>query len=167
MSDPTPNVPNEGGNPTSEPTPAAGDTFQPITTQDALNRVIGERLERERARYADYADLKAKASTVDDLQRSTEEKVKEAEATIAGVPAKVTEALKAHLVGVHEISTEDAELFLTATDPETLLKQVQRLASRGSDSRKRHVVPGEGSSQSRPGSDSKREFLRGLTNQPT
>lgn len=49
-------------------------------TQKEMNAIIGERLERERAKYADYNDLKAKAEKFDaaeeaaksDLQKATE-----------------------------------------------------------------------------------------------
>lgn len=78
--------------------------------------------------------LKAKASRLDEIEeakKSEAEKVAErianAEAEVASVPQKVTDALKGHLVEIHKISDEDAELFLTATEPELLLKQVARL----------------------------------------
>lgn len=46
------------------------------------------------------------------------------------IPAKVSAALKSHLVKMHEISDEDADLFLTSTDPEVLLKQAERFTAR-------------------------------------
>ena len=46
------------------------------------------------------------------------------------IPVKVSAALKSHLVKMHEISDEDADLFLTSTDPEVLLKQAERFAAR-------------------------------------
>jgi len=42
--------------------------FTPITTQDDLDRVVGERLARERAKFADYGDLKAKAQRFDEIE---------------------------------------------------------------------------------------------------
>ena len=35
--------------------------FQPITSQEQLNALLGDRLARERAKFADYDELKAKA----------------------------------------------------------------------------------------------------------
>ena len=53
-----------------EATPTAGEQ-QPTGrtfTQDEVNTIIADRLNRERAKYADYDDLKAKASQADSLQ---------------------------------------------------------------------------------------------------
>lgn len=64
----------------SENEPANAEEFKPITSQEDLNKVIGERVKR--ARPADYDDLKAKAAKFDEieqagkteLQRLTEER---------------------------------------------------------------------------------------------
>lgn len=42
--------------------------FKPITSQDDLNRVIADRVSRERAKFADYSDLKAKAEQFEQLE---------------------------------------------------------------------------------------------------
>jgi hypothetical protein len=161
MSDPTPNPSTpEGGNPPSGTTPTAGDEFKPITSQGDLDRIIGERVGRERAKYADYADVKAKAATVDQVTAAAEQKTKEVEAALAGVPAKVTETLRSHLVTVHKIDAADAELFLTATEPETLLKQVERLTARGASPNLR--VPREGTPTGDPKADEERAAARKL-----
>lgn len=44
-----------------EGTKGGGGEFRPITSQADLDRIIGERIARERGKYADYDDLKAKA----------------------------------------------------------------------------------------------------------
>lgn len=67
------------------------------------------------------------AQKTEDQKR--EDRVKAAEAEVASVPQKVSEHLRTHLVAIHKISDEDAELFLTATEPELLLKQVARLVA--------------------------------------
>lgn len=47
-------------------TTAAGEQQEPRTfTQDEVNSIIADRLTRERAKYADYDDLKAKAQQFD------------------------------------------------------------------------------------------------------
>ena len=43
--------------------------FKPITSQDDLNRIIGERVARAKAKYADYEDVKAKAARLDELEQ--------------------------------------------------------------------------------------------------
>ena len=42
--------------------------FKAITTQEELNRIIEERLSRERAKYADYEALKADSAALRELQ---------------------------------------------------------------------------------------------------
>lgn len=115
-------------------------------------------------------DLKTKAQRLDEIeeaQKSETEKaadrIAKAEAEVATVPTKVADALREHLVALHEIDKDDAELFLTANEPELLLKQVTRLLGQ-SDKRKKqnNVSPREGNPPS-PTTDSKRNFLRDLT----
>jgi Lon protease-like protein len=160
----------------SEATPEATDNggqqdsgWTPPASQQELNRIIGERVKRAQDKYADYSDLKAKAEEFDKLAQSrmseverANERATRAESEVATVPAKVAEALKAHLVELHSINDEDAELFLTATDPGLLLKQIQRLTARGEDRKRQgNFVPREGTTVS-AGSDPKREFASEL-----
>lgn len=56
-------------------------TFEPIASQADLDRILGERLARERAKFADYADLKTKAEAHDkalEAARTDQEKAVEA-----------------------------------------------------------------------------------------
>lgn len=50
--------------------PDGKDEFTPITSQEEFERMLGKRLERERSKFADYDDLKEKASEFDKLQES-------------------------------------------------------------------------------------------------
>lgn len=57
------------------PTPDTSDagtesSFNPITTQADLDRIIGERVARERNKFADYADLKTKADAFDAAEQA-------------------------------------------------------------------------------------------------
>lgn len=167
MGDTSPvNAPGQDGNQTTDSTSGGGGAFKPITSQDELNRIIDERLRRERAKYADYADLKAKAAKLDELEaanKSEIEKAVEARTKAEQAAAQAAaEALRWRIAAEHGISVEDAELFLTGTDEETLTKQAQRLAERVADRRKNgNVVPREGST-SQPKDDEMREFTRRL-----
>ena len=134
---------DEPTNDAQEQQPAATEQaakFEPITSQEELDRRIGPRLERERSKFADYDALKAAADELAQIKESqkteaerTAERIAQAEAVAASIPAKVTESLKEHLVTLHEIDQETADLFLTAEDPERLLKQVQALVTQRSD----------------------------------
>lgn len=143
--------------------------FKAITTQADLDKIIGERVKRERDKYADVKDLRAKAAEFDKLTEANKSEVQKAndraaaaEAEVQTLPAKVAEALKAHLVGLHQIDKDDAELFLTANDPELLLKQVTRLLETGAKRQRRNHAPNEGTNDGAGKGDSMREFTRGL-----
>lgn len=57
--------------PTVEPTTdEAKPDFQPITSQEQLNAVLGERLAPERNKFADYDELKAKAAKLDHIEEA-------------------------------------------------------------------------------------------------
>ncbi|ASN67445.1 hypothetical protein 7S11_7 [uncultured Caudovirales phage] len=112
-------------------------------------------------------ELKAKAGRLDEIenvQRTDAEKaaerISQAEAEVAAVPSKVADALRSHLIALHGIEPERAELFLTATEPELLLKQVTALVGE-SDKRKKNHVPREGTSIPAP-NDDMRGFARKL-----
>lgn len=72
------NPPPKGG----DGKPSTGDPFTPITSQEQLNRLIGERINAVKSQYADYNALKEKAAKFDEaenknkteLQRATEER---------------------------------------------------------------------------------------------
>jgi hypothetical protein len=71
---------SDGTEESSGSTSTAGDNFTPITSQQELDQALKTRLERERAKFKDYNDLKAKAAEFDkvaeaqksDLQRQVE-----------------------------------------------------------------------------------------------
>jgi hypothetical protein len=105
-------------------------------------------------------------AAIKDAQKTEAEKVadriRKADEEVAAVPLRVTEALKAHLIGLHSINDEDAELFLTATNPDLLLKQVARLTARDAEpTKKPNHVPREGANPTAPESDT-REVLGAL-----
>ena len=130
-----------------------------------------QKAREQEKRAKDNAAAAQRLAALEDAQKSETEKAAEriakAEAEVASVPAKVAEALREHLVALHEIDKDDAELFLTATEPELLLKQVTRLIGQ-SDKRKRNGnhVPSEGNhTTAKP--DELREFTQKLFGQPT
>lgn len=66
-------------------------TYTPPASQADLDRIIADRLSRERAKFADYDDLKTKASKYDQVteaQKTAEQKAAEA---LAQAQAKVQE----------------------------------------------------------------------------
>ena len=127
-------------------------------TQADVDRIVRERVQRERAKFADYDDLKAKAGE----KVTAEERLADLEKRYADAEAR---ALRANIASEHGISAEDRDLFLTGTDEETLTAQAKRLADRESERKKRNnIVPREGATP-RPGSSDVREFANALWGQ--
>lgn len=99
-------------------------------------------------RAKDNATAATRLAEIEDAQKSETEKtadrIAKADAEVASVPNKVADALREHLVALHEIDKDDAELFLTGTEPELLLKQVTRLLGQSDKRKKTNHVPREG-----------------------
>ena len=114
-----------------------GQTF----TQADVDRIVQERVAREKAKYPDYDELKAKAEgakTVEQKLADLERKTAEAEAR----------ALRSDIAAKFGISAEDRDLFLPGSDEATLTAQAKRLADREADRKKQgNRAPGEGSTK--------------------
>lgn len=158
-------APPEGGNNSGE-TPAA-DSFQPITSQDDLNRIIAERVSRERAKYADYKDVRAKAERLDALEQTNQTEAEKTQTRIAALETELAStrlgSLRLKVAAEHGITeADDIDLFLTGTDEEMLARQAQRLSARETDRKKQgNHVPREGHTPSAP-TDQAREVTRAL-----
>jgi hypothetical protein len=118
--------------------------------QADVDRIVKERVARERAKYADYDDLKAKAEG----SKTLEQRLAELETELTTTK---TQALKTSIAAKFGISTEpgangepsDADLFLTGSDADSLTAQAQRLVGRDADRKKQgNVAPKEGSTTS-------------------
>lgn len=64
-------------------------TFTPPASQDEFNRIIADRLSRERAKFADYDDLKTKATELATLQAAQLTESEKAAQRTADLEAKV------------------------------------------------------------------------------
>lgn len=60
---------NDGGNTSG---------FTPPATQDELNKIIADRVSRERAKYGDYKDLQAKAAKFDEIEQASRSDIEKA-----------------------------------------------------------------------------------------
>ena len=56
----------------------AADEFKSITSQDELNRLIGERINKIKSQYADYDDVKAKAAKLDEVEQANKTELQKA-----------------------------------------------------------------------------------------
>jgi hypothetical protein len=123
-----------------------------------------KKLEIQKAEIKDLKGKAAKLAEIEESQKSESEKaadrVTKAEAEVATVPSKVADALKTHLVALHKIDAEDAELFLTATEPDLLLKQITRLLDQADKRKNKNHVPAEGNNPNAGNTSDMRDFTR-------
>lgn len=143
-----------------ETTPTEGEQQEQTFKQADVDRIVAERVARERAKFSDYNDLKAKASEALTLEERL--------ASLEGELTKSrVEALRSRVAARYGISGDsvdgkpsDVELFLTGTDEDTLTAQAERLAAREGDRKKQgNVAPKEGATKTTETDDSKtRDF---------
>lgn len=103
---------------------------------------------------------KAKVSEANSEAAGYRVKLREAEqerdTALAEVDTKVAAAVRDHLIELHNISADDAELFLTGTDAATLTRQALRL-NQGNANTAPHM---QGTPETKP--DEQSEFLTSL-----
>lgn len=124
---------------TTEPTEP---TTEATTQGDPADEPLGEpgkkalQAERERAKTLEKQlnEATAKLTEIEKAQLSELERAQADAQEAREVAAKATaEALRFRIAAKHKISDEDAELFLTGTDEESLTKQAERLVERTPD----------------------------------
>lgn len=140
--------------------------FKPITSQDDLNRIISERVQRERAKFSGFDELKAKAAQFDELEQKNKSELDKANDRLAALEKERDQerasAMRLRVAAKHGISDDDADLFLTGSDEETLTRQAERLQAREADRKKQgNRAPREGANPKAP-ADPERDFVRGL-----
>lgn len=92
------------------------------------------------AQKGEIKALKARASKLDEIEDAQKSEAEKAAERIALLEKEAStaraEALRFKVASKHGISDEDADLFLTGSDEETLTKQAERLAARYEDAGK-------------------------------
>lgn len=132
---------------------------QPALPQSEVDKIVAKVRAEERRKatekFKDYDDLKAKAGE----KQTLEERIAEMEQRTAQA---VATALRSDIAAEFGISKEDRDLFLTASDEDTLRAQAKRLADRDADRKKNPPrVPKEGTVTD-PTDSQDREFARQL-----
>lgn len=109
--------------------------FEPIVSEEQLEKRIGARLARERAKYADYTDLKTKAAEFDKLQEASKSEVQKVSERMAQLEKELeserfntvrTAVASAKGVPAHRISGSTVEELETSA--EDYLAEVSELA---------------------------------------
>ena len=107
--------------------PATDPTPKPTETVEFWK---GKAREQEK-RAKENAEAAKRLAEIEDANKSEAQKAADRIAELERQAASATaEALRFKVASAHSISTEDAELFLTGTDEETLNKQAARLVER-------------------------------------
>lgn len=139
-------------------TEESGESQQALPQSEVDKIVAKVRAEERRKaseRFKDYDELKAKAGE----KQTLEERIAEMEQRTAQA---VATALRSDIAAEFGISKEDRDLFLTASDEDTLRAQAKRLADRDADRKKNPPrVPKEGTVTD-PTDSQDREFARQL-----
>lgn len=121
---PTPNdMPSVSAEASAEVEPSDGG-FEAITSQDQLDRILSKRLERERAKYADYDELKAKAAEAADSRTEVEKLTDRIAQLEQERHRSALEAAKAKAASEYGVPAD----LLVGDDEEAIGSYAQRLA---------------------------------------
>lgn len=132
-----------------------GSNFEPITSQEQLDKILGSRLERERAKFADYDGLKEKASKFDELEQASKSELQKA---IERAEAAEKTASEASRSALHtRIAAEEGvpvEVIRGDTEEEARASAQKIREWRDSGSQKKKVPPPGGLKSGATGSNS-------------
>lgn len=113
-------------------------SFKPIESQEDLDRIIAERVNREKTKFADYEDLKQKVASFDQIVSDKDTEIASLKNDLDErsklVESSGLSALRYKVALTHKVGLEDAELFLTGSDEDSLNAQAKRLSERTSGS---------------------------------
>jgi len=134
--------------------------FQAITSQEEFDRAIQARIARERAKFADYDDLKAKAAKFTEWENAqkteaqkAQERLEAAERRAAELELKVIRAEVAAEKGV------PAELLTGSTRDELIASADALIEFKGTQPTG-PVIPGQGKQPEQPAPASADDWLR-------
>lgn len=130
-------MPNdEGAKPDQQAANSGGEsgTYTPPASQADMDRIIADRLSRERGKYADYDDLKAKAEKFDQAEAANLSELEKERKRAEELEAKVSgyEAAKQLQQWRDEVAKDRPDLrdLLTASTEADLRTQFDALAQR-------------------------------------
>ena len=152
------------------------DLDEPITTQEQLDKVLKDRLARERAKYGDYDDLKAKAARLDTIeaekQTADEKTAKDIRDLQEQLSKTQRESARRQIAADHKLTDpDDIAAVINSTDDDVAAKLAKRLAdlaeaqaTRETEGKKKSAnrVPKEGTKTAEPKDDEMREVVRNL-----
>lgn len=134
MSEPTTTTATTTAEPTAttaEPTEPTGQQGDPADLGDSGKKALDAERAARKVAEKQAADFKAQIDKINQANESAVEKAQREAAEFKATADKATaDALRFRVAAKHNISEEDAELFLTGSDAETLERQAARLVER-------------------------------------
>lgn len=110
---------------------ATGEQFAPITSQDEFDKRLSARLERERAKYADYDDMKKQLADIENANKSEVQKATDAaDAKAKELGEAVAKNARLEAAIKHGLSEEDVAA-LDGVPADKVDALAQRLAAGG------------------------------------
>lgn len=114
-----------------------GRTYTQEEFQTKLDAAIKERLGREKKKFADYDDLKAKAAKFDEIEEASKSDLQKATDRIAELEKQISDRQAAderaelvdRIANEHKVPA-DYRCFLTADDEDGLAEQAAKLAEK-------------------------------------
>lgn len=120
----------KAGEQPTEATEASG--FEPIASQEDLDKIIQTRLARERSKYADYEDLKAKAAEYDKAVEANktelEKAIERADKAEAQLRAATHAQERLEVIAEFQIPADLQEL-VTGESKDELISKAEKLVA--------------------------------------
>lgn len=123
--------------------------FEAITSQEALNAIIKDRVQRERNKFKDYADLKTKADQFDQLEAEKLTEVEKERARAEKLEREVTE-LKAAQELSELANTKGIPLNTLTGTPEERAEAIAALVAESGKPRTPAPDPSQGRTPAMP-----------------
>lgn len=124
----------------STATPALGNTITPpenagnterTFTQAEVDKIVGDRLQRDRKNYADYEDLKAKAAKYDELEEANKTELEKANEQVKSLQTELDAMKSAEKVrGIREKVAKEMNIpanLLTGDTEESCKEQAEAI----------------------------------------
>ena len=126
-------------------TEETNEQFEPIVSQEALDKIIQARIARERAKFADYDELKAKAEKLAEFEESQKTEAQKAQERLEAAEKRAAELeLKAARAEVAAAKGVPAELLTGSTQEELEASADALIQFRGEPQPQRLHIPNEG-----------------------
>lgn len=140
--------------------------FEAITSQEDFDKRIQARLARERSKFADYDDVKAKAAEFDKSQEASKtevqkatERAEKAEADLAAIQSS---SLRSEVALAKGLTPTQAKRLVGSTREELEADADELLADLGDQKPSAPRAPQQKTKQTEPKNDPEREFARQL-----